>query len=197
MDGTTPACLQTNACALADDLLDVSAVTVCQVGVGGCTQASQVTGLASPTSFQNGATSIVGQVQSKEGWYTTLVRSRERVIANPIVLGGVVFFPSFVPDNDVCSTSGDSYLFALFYKSGSAYQDPVIGATAGINNKSVYLDRGVSSSVAIHIGSQGPGGNPSAVQGCIQASSAAISCVSMSPPGSVSSRYITWSRQRD
>ncbi len=195
----TGACDQTvgvTAC-VRNDLLDVSNVNVCQVGQGACNQSNQVTGLATATSFLTGATSLVSQVKSKQGWFTTLTRSRERVIANPIVLGGVVFFPSFVPDNDICSTSGDSYLFALYYVTGSAYQESVIGTSGGNINKSVYLDRGVSSSVAIHIGSQGPGNNPSAVQGCVQASSAAISCVNMTPPNSVASRYLSWIHQRD
>jgi type IV pilus assembly protein PilY1 len=191
-------CSQSNATScLRNDLLNVTNVTVCELGVGGCTQSSQVTGLASGTSFENGATSLVGQVQAKHGWVTELTRSRERVIAKPIVLGGVIFFPSFVPENDVCGISGDSYLFGLFYKTGSAYKSSVIGTTSGTINKSVFLDKGVASAVAVHIGSQAPGGNPSAVKGCIQSSSAAVTCVSMSPPESVASRYVTWSRQRD
>jgi len=42
----------------------------------------------------------------------------ERVISQPLVVGGVVFFTTFTPDLDVCAGSGQSWLFAVDYDSG-------------------------------------------------------------------------------
>ncbi|MBW2185560.1 MAG: hypothetical protein JRG71_03885 [Deltaproteobacteria bacterium] len=42
----------------------------------------------------------------------------ERVTSKPIVIGGVVFFTTFIPDVDVCAGNGESWLYALNYKTG-------------------------------------------------------------------------------
>ncbi|MDN5941301.1 MAG: hypothetical protein L0H94_05400 [Nitrospira sp.] len=191
----TGGCNQTTTDCSRSDLVDVSAATVCVLGQGGCVAGSQVTGVGAAQSFL----SLVGTIQSKHGWYTTLsIASRERMISNPIVLGGAVFFPTFIPENDACSSTGDSNLYALYYRTGSAYSSPIIGSTAsGTINKTAYIDKGVASAVAIHVGSQGPGGNPTGVTGCVQASSSAVTCVSMNPASPVTSRYISWMHRRD
>lgn len=44
----------------------------------------------------------------------------ERVLSRPLVVGGIVFFTTFIPDGDVCEGNGDAYLFALDWKTGSA-----------------------------------------------------------------------------
>jgi hypothetical protein len=49
----------------------------------------------------------------------------ERVIVKPLVVGGIVFFTTFVPDADVCEGAGDTWVFALDYQSGLAPLDPI------------------------------------------------------------------------
>jgi Tfp pilus tip-associated adhesin PilY1 len=49
----------------------------------------------------------------------------ERVISQPLVVGGIVFFTSFIPDDDVCAGSGDSYLFAVDFETGAVPTEPV------------------------------------------------------------------------
>lgn len=56
---------------------------------------------------------------------TTAGQGSERVIAKPLVVSGVVFFTTFIPDQDVCAGNGDSYVFGLNYKTGAAPTDPV------------------------------------------------------------------------
>ncbi len=180
-------CTQTTTSSCpSNDLLNVSSATVCVVGVGTCgSSTNQVTGVAGATSF----TSLIGLVASKHGWYTSLLPVSgpgvgERVINSPVLLGGIVFFPTFTPTADICSASGASNLYALFYKTGSAYSEPIIGTTAsGSNsnvNKSVSSGQGISSSMAVHIGASGSanasGGDTSAFKVCSQSSSGAVSC---------------------
>lgn len=158
-----------------NDLVDVSSATVCVVGVGDCGLASgtnQVTGVTGATTF----TGLIGLVQSKDGWVTKLVEPAnpptkpapygigERAVSSPTVFGGVVFFPTFVPTNDICVSSGTSRLWALFYKTGSAYQEPILGKTAaGANqtiNKFGSLGEGLAFGVVVHMGSGRDGGSP-------------------------------------
>ena len=88
----------------------------------------------------------------------------ERVVSSPTVFGGVVFFPTFIPTNDICVSSGTSRLWALFYKTGSAYQEPIIGtAASGANqtvNKFGSLGEGLAFGIVVHMGSGRDGGSP-------------------------------------
>jgi hypothetical protein len=49
----------------------------------------------------------------------------ERVFTKPLVVGGIVFFTSFIPDADQCTGSGDTWVFALDYKTGLPPAKPV------------------------------------------------------------------------
>ena len=49
----------------------------------------------------------------------------ERVIEEPLVTGGVVFFTTYIPDPDVCSGSGKTWLYAVDYNTGCAPTDIV------------------------------------------------------------------------
>jgi Tfp pilus tip-associated adhesin PilY1 len=49
----------------------------------------------------------------------------ERVITKPLVVGGVVFFTSFVPDANICEGSGDTYVFAIDYDTGLPPTEPI------------------------------------------------------------------------
>jgi type IV pilus assembly protein PilY1 len=121
-----------------------------------------------------------------------------------------VFFPSFIPNNDICSASGESNLYALFYLTGSAYKEAVIGTTAAGSNKTVNrsmaLGTGLASQMAVQIGAQGSGGTgggPSGsgcqggVIGFVQSSTGAIAQPCAKPALSSWSQYVSWINQRD
>jgi type IV pilus assembly protein PilY1 len=198
---------------LENDLVDVSSAQVCVVGVGTCGgSTNQVTGVSGVTTFTGtGTTSLVGLVKSKEGWYTTLPATRERSLVNPTLIGGIAFFPTFIPDNSLCAVTGSSNLYALFYLTGSAYTESVIGTTSSngntIVNRSMSLGTGLAAQMAIHLGSQGssangtastpPGGCQSGVGAFINTSSGNInqSCADLA--SSPRSRWVAWYNQRD
>ncbi len=71
---------------------------------------------------------IVGSNPGNEPWYVQLIADTnpsERVIARPMVVGGVVFFTTFRPDDDVCAGNGEAWLYALDYETGLPPDDPV------------------------------------------------------------------------
>jgi Tfp pilus tip-associated adhesin PilY1 len=49
----------------------------------------------------------------------------ERIITQPLVVGGVVFFTTFIPDENICAGSGETWVFAVDYKTGQAVNVPV------------------------------------------------------------------------
>jgi type IV pilus assembly protein PilY1 len=110
---------------------------------------------------------FVAEVQKKEGWYLTFFFGRERVITKPGLLGGTLFFTTYMPDDDMCSTSGISNLYTLYYQTGTAWkksmrllerQDAYGDGDGEQTEKSEHievktrLEGGLSSSPVIHIG---------------------------------------------
>ena len=188
-----------------DDLLNVTSATVCIVGQGDCGQVSgtnQVTGVTGATSFA----SLVGLIQSKDGWYTALPQSGaangERVLASPVVFGGIVYFPTFIPTNDICASSGTSYLYSLFYKTGSAYTESIIGTTPGASGNvnvsgKISLGEGLAFGGVTHIGSGSDGGAP--IKICNNTSTGTLLCTESNVAGGPNSgipdprsHFISW-----
>jgi type IV pilus assembly protein PilY1 len=190
------------------NLLDVSSVTVCVECSSGT---NQVTGVSGVTTFSGTATTTLqGLVQSMDGWFTTLPTPGERVVSSPTLIGGIVYFVSFIPSTDICSGSGTGNLYALFYQTGSAYKESVVGTTtAGGNtnvNRSISLGTaGLASQMAVHIGAQGTGANGTTsntgcsgrVTGFIQSSTGTLSQFCTTPALNPWSRYISWLNQRE
>jgi hypothetical protein len=63
--------------------------------------------------------------QADRGWTGALPAGSERVLVKPLVLGGVVFFVTFIPDRDVCAGNGESWLFAVDFETGLIPDQPV------------------------------------------------------------------------
>ncbi|MGQ0694423.1 MAG: pilus assembly protein, partial [Nitrospiraceae bacterium] len=208
-------CTQTTTVSCWDnDLVDVTNAVVCLVCTGATTQVTDPTNPGVTTVNGSGTTSMVGLVQSKDGWRVDLppgsgLNAAERSVVNPMLIGGTVFFPTFVPENDFCTANGNSYLYALFYKTGTAATTPVIGTTpAGSNvniTTKISLGVGLASSMSVQIGSQGAGGQgmggggggcSGGMTGAIQMSTGAATkpCTSA---GDYYSKYVSWVHQRD
>jgi type IV pilus assembly protein PilY1 len=144
----------------------------------------------------------MSHIQSKDGWFIKLQEPGnppavppfgigERVVNSPTVFGGVVFFPTFTPTNDVCASSGTSKLFALFYKTGSAYQEPIIGTSAsGTNqnvNASITLGAGLAFGAVAHTG-----GGSSPFQVLINNSEGNLNGTDVNVAIDPRSRYLSW-----
>jgi hypothetical protein len=92
----------------------------------------------------------------------------ERVIVKPLAIEGIVFFTTFVPDADVCEGAGDTWVFALDYKSGLALQHPIFDLNGdGLFDNQDRIDSngdGVKDEkdvipIGIHVG-RGKGSHP-------------------------------------
>jgi type IV pilus assembly protein PilY1 len=180
-------CSQTNTTSCwEDNLLEVSNVQICVTCAAG---SDQVNGIAGTTTFP----ALISLVKSMDGWVTNLPTAGERSIVPPTIIAGAVLFPTFIPNNDICLALGDSNLYALFYKTGSAYSEPIIGVNAaGQSQRSTSLGQGLASSVAIQIGAA-----PTGVAGFYQTSGATIGSIKPKTPLSAWSEYVSWVSRRD
>ena len=116
------------------------------------------------------------------------------------LLGGSVFFTTFAPTDDICAATGQGYLYALYYLTGTAYTAAVIGTTPSgsdvVINRSIALDAGLPSEMAIQIGAPGTGatgaGSIAGMTGFVQSSSGVLSPIGVSPALLHWSRILVW-----
>jgi len=198
MTGTCPQGSETDC--QQKDLVNVSATVVCSTCTGGTNQVTDPNNTGVTTLTGSSTSSLQGLVASRDGWFTTLPAAKERTLVSPTLIGGIVFFPSYIPGGDVCASgTGTSSLYALFYLTGSAYKVSVVGTeTVGGNTnvkRSTTLGIGAASQVGIHIGAQGTDagtGVTSRVKACNQLSTGALTCIQAQPVLGTWSRFVSW-----
>ena len=185
-----------------DNILDAEPLAVAPVDASSTNLFFNTTGVS---VYTDGSTSIGGTTFAdlkKDqyptgryacGWYKEL-ESGERIINKPSLLGGILLAPSFVPNQDICGFGGSSYLHALYFETGTAYDQSVVGVVPGIDKDRV-LDRidlglGISSSLGIHVGRE------SGARGFIQQSTGTIAQINLTPAFEINSGFVNWREVR-
>lgn len=213
VNGTCPQTSQTSC--WTNNLVDSTNAVVCIICSGSTNQVTDPTNPGVTTFNGTGTTSMIGLVASKDGWRVTLPGpvsittggivtnySAERSVVNAALFGGTVFFPTFAPTSDFCAADGGSYLYALFYKTGTASTAPVIGtSTSGSNTNvttKVTLGVGMASALSVHFGYEGGGGGGTGpgAKVCSQMSNSNTVCTNTGK-GDTYSKFVSWVHQRD
>lgn len=93
--------------------------------------------------------------------YTSTTNPSERSITQALVVGGITFFVTFIPDTDVCAGSGEVWLFAVDWKQGEYVSEPVFDLNENdrfdADDKHVMLEDGtIVKAAAISVGSGRP-----------------------------------------
>ncbi len=73
---------------------------------------------------------VLDEQNGKGGWFLNFNspdRAGERNVGQADLSGGALVFTTFVPSLDACIAGGVSYLWAVYYKTGTAYPEPIIG----------------------------------------------------------------------
>jgi len=113
---------------------------------------------------------LVQDVGAAEGWFRSLYTATgypsERVVSKPSILGGIVFFPAFSPNTDICGFGGDSSFYGLYFETGTAFPREVLpngleapvsigGETQQIVKTDIQIGSGAPPpSAGIHVGQQ-------------------------------------------
>ncbi len=96
--------------------------------------------------------SLLTRVVAQNGWRVTM--PAHKVLAMPLVFGGVVYFTTFNLNRVTpCEAGGSSYLWALQAELGSPTKEAVLGLTTG--NEAVGMVRvgsGLASAPVLHVG---------------------------------------------
>jgi len=88
----------------------------------------------------------------KVGYRIQLNGKGEKVLADPTVFGGVVYFTTYIPpdSSNLCLMGGTAYLYGIDYTTGSGIFDQ--------GKRNMYLGVGIASSAIISVGPTGDGG---------------------------------------
>ncbi len=135
----------------AADLLDVSGVGVIEGG----TTVFDTNSIVTATNFDD----LITAVEVKDGWLLDFVEPTERNLGQAALLGGLITFTTYDPSDDACTIEGFSSLYALFYKTGTAFKESVIGTVSGTDEVIKTIDLGIGLTITpnIHTGKGGDG----------------------------------------
>lgn len=126
----------------------------------------------------------------------------ERCVTKPTILGGITTFTTFMPDDDACAFEGESLLYALYYKTGTAYYEPIIGYGEDIMtvsgqdfkeiNRVMSLGAGVAATPSLHVGEQ------EGVKAFVQSSTGEIEIINeINLPEAFRSKPLFWLQTED
>ncbi|WP_081434478.1 pilus assembly protein [Desulfomicrobium baculatum] len=91
-----------------------------------------------------------------DGWRRAMNNSTgERVVGQPTLFGGLTNFTTFTPSSDYCTAEGTSKLYALYYRTGTAWKENVFGDGGGKYVPFIVdLGQGMGVSPSLHLGSE-------------------------------------------
>ncbi len=121
------------------------------------TSTKLVSGGTAPNTWTNEPwASFVTDTKNFAGWYYNFTTSLERNVGQAAFFGDLLTFTSYVPSNDICTYEGSSYLYALYYLTGTAPSNSVIYDATNPNPtnhiKKISLGDGLVSKPSIHVG---------------------------------------------
>lgn len=132
----------------------------------------------------------VSGLDTYNGWKLDFDLSGERNLGQAAILGNIVTFTTFVPSEDLCQPEGESFLWAPYYRTGTAYLKSVIGTRARGEEtevtRKISVGAGLASTPNIHSGAE------AGSTAFVQTSTGAIISVQQENPGVVKSGMISW-----
>jgi type IV pilus assembly protein PilY1 len=176
------------------DLLDVSDADVTSTG-----DLTGVTGLSTFTDLEDDIE------LNRDGWYRDLPPIQgtagsapsTRVINPSALAGGVLFTSAYQPGIDLCTGEGYSRLYGLYYKTGTAYPDPIIGTytVSAVEYSAPYVElgNGFAAAPSLHTGT---GSGDNTVNVFTQLSTGAIIQTTATTVTNIRSGLVSWSEPK-
>ena len=180
-------------------MLDVSDVVVFEGGLVMCDDGAGNMIDCATISDSNGDgkddfDELQSTVDTKKGWYLDFDEANERNLGQATLLGDILTFTTYMPDSDACEFEGFSNLYALYYKTGTAFTRSIIGLNSGNTDtdgnaevlKKISLGKGLTVTPNIHTGKE------KGSKAFIQTSTGAIEVVVQENPGATKTEKAYW-----
>jgi type IV pilus assembly protein PilY1 len=115
-------------------------------------------------NIENITSGTYADLSAKNGWYINLTGTGEKMLAEPTVYGGAVYFSTYTPPTggDPCSQGGTGKLYGVNFTSGAGILVPLdaSGQPVGTPTRSMIIGVGIPSAPIVSlkpIGSYSPG----------------------------------------
>jgi type IV pilus assembly protein PilY1 len=165
--------------ALRTDLLDVSGAVVHDGG-------GVVTGVGGVVNWDE----LLNVMDGHDGWVLDFPDSGERNLAQATILGDILTFTTHVPSLDPADLGGMTHLYALYYRTGTAYNQSVIGLDQAVEvRRRIPVGRGLSQGPNLHTGRE------TGSKAFLQTSPGAIKVLEEANPGLTKSRRLSWEEE--
>ena len=98
---------------------------------------------------------------SADGWYIDFFPygNRERNLGQATLLGGLITFTTYQPYSDRCRAEGRSYLYGVYYQTGTAWHEPIFDPyglySGGDVREKLDIGRGLASTPNLHVSGDG------------------------------------------
>jgi type IV pilus assembly protein PilY1 len=138
---------------------------------------------------------LLTEIDDSIGWFRDFPHDKERNPGQAILLGDILTFTTYVPSFDLCEFVGESSLSAVYFKTGTAWIESVMGAGQAEKGgkKEVVgrrnLGQGLSVTPNIHTGRE----DGSKV--FVQTSTGAIQSIDQVSPGLTKSGRLSWEEE--
>jgi type IV pilus assembly protein PilY1 len=133
---------------------------------------------------------LLTTAQGDEGWLIDFTESKERNLGQATLLGDILTFTTYIPSIDPCEFEGETYLYALYYLTGTAYFASVVGTVTEGGQEVVLgkvdLGKGLSITPNIHLGRE------EGSKAFVQTSTGAIQMIDQINPGLIKSGISSW-----
>ncbi len=185
------------------NLFDVSAASVTTTGsisgiASGCGSGSSTwsTLLSAANSCDGWGMYFENIAESVDFTGETLKHKGERMLSKPLVLGGLVTFSTYIPGLEQCSSEGESNVYAVYYKTGSAYKKYIFNEQKSQASPSDTVARvkklgvGMPSSISAQVTSSG------STKGFVQSQNGSILSIETDSPFSLTSGVKGWMNEQ-
>ena len=105
--------------------------------------------IRSLSNLDNISSTTYSTSSSNAGWYFKLNGTGEKILADPTLYSGIVYFTTFVPSSDSYCSAGESYLYAVDYITGAA--EYTSGTTTLSGGRAIDIGSGVASTVTVSV----------------------------------------------
>jgi type IV pilus assembly protein PilY1 len=158
------------------------------------TSLKNVTGIEIANEDQSAFSALETEIRDNySGWYFNFSETGERNLGQASLLGEILTFSTYVPDDDLCASEGRSYLYGVHYKTGTGYWKGVLKTDEcpnGVEDDKVIskidIGKGYSTTPNLHTGSE------KGSKAFLQTSTGAIIGIKQANPGATKSGGVYW-----
>ena len=147
---------------------------------------------------------LLDTAATKDGWFLDFPDAKERNLGQATLFGDIVTFTTYIPSQDPCEFEGETYLYAVDFRTGTAFEEPVIGTdpsdtvTETVEGETVTKEKvlrrtslgvGLSTTPNIHTGRE------AGSKAFVQTSTGSIQVIEQSNPGGTKSGTLSWEEE--